>query len=406
MLQAPAFEHFGGRHVESAVIKNLLAHAGVRNPVTREPFSEALCFGIAGGIGAGYSFCPSVPRNGTGSGVTIIGRHIAYATSAAWYTGCFERLGIKTSITETGGPGKAYQNLVAELEAGKPTVVWCSRARLPFLGDPMECHDLWMHSFIVHAVDETKGIAYGSDRASTAVSLNLEDLAAARNGICSHKNRTMTCNPPDEISPAKLQSAVVEGIRVGMSELLGGKMKTFSLPGLETWARMITNNSNKDGWLNVFSDGLMYNALRDVFDSIETNGTGGGLFRLLYAEFLDEAAELLNKSALAEFAKWYRNLGKDWTALADECLPDKVKPFKQTKALLRKNCKLLEEKGAKAAKQIEDNRVQLRQIEEEMKLAFPMEEVELRALLENLRERILALHAAETATATKLQTVV
>ena len=64
----------GGQHTESAAIRTLLAHAGVANPLTGEPLSEVLCFGIAGGIGAGYSFCPSIPRGGIGSGVTIVGR--------------------------------------------------------------------------------------------------------------------------------------------------------------------------------------------------------------------------------------------------------------------------------------------------------------------------------------------
>src|SRR5262249_31648748 len=58
-MRVENYAHFGGKHGESAALKNLLTHAGVRNPVTGAPFTEALCFGIAGGIGAGYSFCPS-----------------------------------------------------------------------------------------------------------------------------------------------------------------------------------------------------------------------------------------------------------------------------------------------------------------------------------------------------------
>jgi hypothetical protein len=147
-MQVSDYAHFGGKHGESAALKNLLAHAGVVNPHSGKPFTEALCFGIAGGIGAGYSFCPSMTRNGAASGVSVVGRHLAYATDAAWYTGCFDRLGIATRITETAAPGKAYQNLTTELNDGRPTVVWCSRTMLPFLGEYLPPSAYWMHSLM------------------------------------------------------------------------------------------------------------------------------------------------------------------------------------------------------------------------------------------------------------------
>ena len=81
------YSWFGGCHGEAASLRGLLAHAGVKNPTSGEPLSESLCFGIAGGIGAGYSCCPSVIRYGCGSGVSIVGRHFSYATSGVWYQG-------------------------------------------------------------------------------------------------------------------------------------------------------------------------------------------------------------------------------------------------------------------------------------------------------------------------------
>src|SRR5688572_17678964 len=92
---------FGGRHGESAALKNLLAFAHIVHPATGRPISDPLCFGIAGGIGAGYSFCPSVVRYGGGSGVAVVGRYKSYATDASWYEGFFGRIGARTRITET-----------------------------------------------------------------------------------------------------------------------------------------------------------------------------------------------------------------------------------------------------------------------------------------------------------------
>src|SRR5213593_33642 len=50
----PNFQHFGGQQVETAALRHALAQLGVVAPHTGELFSEALLFGIGGGIGLGY----------------------------------------------------------------------------------------------------------------------------------------------------------------------------------------------------------------------------------------------------------------------------------------------------------------------------------------------------------------
>ena len=52
-----------------------------------------------------------------------------------------------------------------------------------------------------------------------------------------------------------------------------------------------------------------------LHDWVET-GTGGGFFRALYAEFLEEAAGPLGRPELAGLAGDYRDLAAAWTALA------------------------------------------------------------------------------------------
>src|SRR5437667_307197 len=49
--------HFPGNVPAATALRVLLAHAGVRAPHTGQPFSEALLFAVAGGVGAGmFSF--------------------------------------------------------------------------------------------------------------------------------------------------------------------------------------------------------------------------------------------------------------------------------------------------------------------------------------------------------------
>ncbi len=402
MVAVNGYSHFGGKHGESAALKNLLAFAGVKHPITKGPLSEALCFGIAGGIGAGYSFCPSIVRHGCGSGVSIVGRHRLYATGASWYQDFCDRLGIANHITETAAKGKAQQNLIAELETGRPVVVWCSRLQLPFFGKSIDHIGMCMHSFIVFAVDEASGLAQGADVSSTRVSLTLDELAEARNAICSHKNRTLTIEPPKALSADVLRAGLRSGLQACAKEMLDGKLKTFSLPGLETWAKMITNDKNKDGWLTVFSGGLLGYALRDVYHSIVTSDNGGDLYRSLFADCLDEAAALLSKPALADLAQTYRSFGKQWVELAETALPSKVKPFKAIKELLGKRRQLIEEKGEKGQKQLLETSEKLGKLEQETKQNFPLAPAETSAILASMRLQIEELHRQETAAGKRL----
>lgn len=407
MIGIEKYSHFGGKHIESANLKNLLAHHGVKNPHTDKPFSEALCFGIAGGIGIGYSFCPSVVRHRISSGISIVGRHCIYATGPTWYQGFCDRLGIQTRVTETSAKGKAYKNLLAELEDEKPAIVWCGSTDLPFLGRPLESCGLYMHTFIVHGVDDNQGIAFGADRAPISVEITLKDLEEARNRVCSHKNRTMSIAPPEAISTATLKDAVEQGIQAALDEMMHKpKMKTFSLPGLEIWAKMICNDKNKEGWGKAFPDGFLYSAFREVYKTIESVGTGGGLYRLMYADFLNEAADITGRSALKEMSDLYRDIGKEWAKLADAALPKSLPIFKETKDLLKKQRKSFESKKDPNQQEFLDTIQQLHAIENKERTTHEVTVENTQALRERLRERIIQLHQRETDAAIQLTEVI
>ncbi|HEY3242506.1 MAG TPA: DUF4872 domain-containing protein [Phycisphaerae bacterium] len=398
------YKHFGGKHWETAAIKNTLAHAGVLAPHTGEPFSEALCLGIAGGIGAGYSFCPSYVGQGFGGGITIVGRTLSYATDAEFYEGFFDRIGARTQITESTGPKAAYKNLRDALAAGNPVIVWCARFMLPYYGSDL--HSCSMYSLVVHGVDEGAGVAYLADRAATSLTIALDDLEKARAQICAHNNRTLTFDAPAKLTSAGLKDAVLEGIRACTQSLLKPKIKTFSLEGVQEWSKLITNGKNTKGWPKVYTGGKLYLALRDVYHSIETAGTGGSLYRNLYAEFLDEAGTITKQKGFSDAARHYRELGKAWSDLAETALPSKVKPFKETKELLARRCRLFEEQGAEALDEIRSAGERLKALESEIVAGFPLKSQETADLLEQLRGRIVALHESETKAIAALERLV
>lgn len=389
-LAVPGYAHFGGHHGETAAMRNTLAHAGVTAPHTGAPLSEPMCLGIAGGIGAGYSFCPSIPGWGTGTGISVVGRYRVFTTSADYYDGFFSRLGIKTLVKETTGEKGAAKNLRDGLLAGKPVIVWSGPP--PFSSNP----SCGMYTMVVHAIDEARGVALIADLAPDSIPLPLAELAELRAKVCSHKNRSLTFDAPKKLSAAMLSAAVLAGIKACVDELKTPRIKTYGLPGLEEWANVITNPRNKKGWPGLYPGGKIYAALRDVYHSIETAGTGGSLFRPMFADFLDEATQVTRKKGLKASAEAYRALGRQWSALAEASLPSETPAFKQTKELLQKRSALFVDKGQKALPAIEKTTDALRKLEAEMVAHPPLDAAAVAHRLEDLQERLRALHAAET----------
>jgi len=369
---------------DSSNIKTLLAHYQIE-------LDEAVIFGIAGGIGAGYSFCPSVPRHGSGSGVSVVGRHQWADTQGHYYKNCFDRLGLTTTIAESTSPNAAEKTLRDALAQHDPALVWCSGLKLPYLSlaTPLSTCG-WMQTVLVTDVADNEFTIH--DQARQTFSVTPAELRDARNGICSHKNRLMTINAA-EINP--LEQAITAGLQSCVKELLQPHIKMFSLYGLQEWAKLITNNTNQKGWRKVFKPYFLYQALRDVFVSIETQGTGGGLYRPIFAQFLTQTADILSQPQFNNIADYYQHLAAAWTDLAQSALTDAIKPFADIKMLLQKQNTIFLQQGGAGMNALEKVSAQIKRKEAQIENSFPLSEAEVVDLLQHLREKISKLHDAE-----------
>lgn len=394
-MKLNGFEHFGGHHWETACLKNMLAYQGLNAPHTNQPLSEAMILGIAGGITPGYSFCPSVLKYA--GGIFIPGRSRLLSTNAAYATHFLERIGATPQVNETGSKKTAIQHVKDSLQEGKPIMVYCCKPSLPYLQLPLIYGAYkWMHTVVVHGLDEANGEIHLADTASTSLKISIQEFNEARSKIPSYKNRSLNFESPKKLTMKKLKDAVLAGIQNFLELSDHPPMKTFSLEGLSEWAKLMTNDKNAKGWRRVYSDGNLFLALRDVFESIETLGTGGGLYRHLYADFLEEAAALSGLNSFGKVATHYRHLGNGWTAFAEACLPDQQKISKDTKASLRFRASEFQrgdeqglEKVAKASREIE----RLEKIV--LKKGYPWGEKRTLELLESLSEQLKELIVME-----------
>ena len=170
------------------------------------------------------------------------------------------------------------------------------------------------------------------DRNLAPLTVSRERLAAARARVGSYQHRLVVMEPVAEIGAERLRAAARAGL-ADAAEHLAARSDSFGLPAWRKWSRMLTDERNKKAWPRVFAEpsGLV-EALLSTYAGIEPVGGYGGHLRGLYADFLDEAAALLEEPSLAEAAAAWRTAAALWHELAELALPLDVPEYAELRA--------------------------------------------------------------------------
>ena len=194
---APAANTTSGPHLTGNVpaataLRVLLTAAGVRAPHTNAPFSEAMLFGIAGGIGIGvFSF---LYEKQDFASFYIASRH-DWANDVRYLTRAAERVGAEVSIAEASGVKPAAQSLSKALAGGEPCIAWVDAAALPYKAMPEFYSGMASHMVVVYEIDENAGTARIGDLSDDPIELPLSVLAAARGRIKKDTHRLRSIRP-------------------------------------------------------------------------------------------------------------------------------------------------------------------------------------------------------------------
>ena len=121
----------------------------------------------------------------------------------------------------------------------------------------------------------------------------------------------------------------------GSAKHLSRRSDSFSLPAFRKWEWLLTTTGNAKAWPRVFADRVsLFDACLSIYENLEPSGWNGGHLRGLYADFLDEAAALLEARALAPAAAAYRQAAARWHEVAEVALPGDVEPFAEARRLI------------------------------------------------------------------------
>ena len=395
---------FGGRHWETGSIQNALALQGITAPHTGEPYSEAFLLGVSGGITFGYftfEYKGYLP-------------HLALLTRNTFdpLQTILERLGIAQDVRQTNKVEIAEKNLRDALESGLYPLVWADQFSLPY--NDLGKNDVMWAMFPILAVSIEGDDILVADRSSQPFRLTMEELTKARGRVKDDRYRLITLDAPQ---PAKLAAVVSKGIyqciQLFTEKPPKGARHNFGFAAYHRLADMLVNTRNKGSWERFFSTGVrMYHALAGsvgqpgAYSWIQTWGSAPGAERGLYADFIDEAADILKKPGLKDASQQFRGSYALWCEFAQALLPDDIPLLSESKELIQREHDLFVQQGGLALEEIRSIHARRNELLEQAESDFPLSQAEAADFRAHLRDLVLKISEVEQKAVDSMQRAV
>ena len=366
------FDSFGGKHCQTTALKSILDHNGLH-------LSEEMLLGLGGGLGFIYWYMKKMPAPFVG------GR--TGGKNEEFVRNIIKRIGGKGELFRSGSVKRGYGELMKILRSGQPAYVYGDMAYLPYMAIPEDAH-FGYHTFVVYGIDEGTNTVYVGDRGRHGVTVTIDELNRARNSKFHPfppKNQLLKIELPERM--ADIRPGIVEGIKDCVYDMMNPPIKNFGLAGIKKWASMVPK------WPKMFEGFNLFMCLFNVFIYIEIGGTGGGAFRPMYARFLAEAVELLERPGLLEAAGKFEESAKVWSDIAAIALPDSWPALGRIRELSYKKNEIFEEYGPGALEKMHKiNREGEPLMEQAVR---ELGERDTTELFGGMRERILELYDRE-----------
>lgn len=383
------FNSFNGRHWETGSVHNYYAARGVVAPHTGQPYSEAFFLGISGGVVMGYFVFAY-------EGVDPHARILTRNTFDPMDT-MLERLGVVQDLQHTAKPGNAVRNLVESLENGVAPILWVDAARLPYMTLPSDQDYQFVTPIVVFGYDETADTVCIADRSNGPLRITTAELSQAWGRIKMYKHRLLNLDPPNTNKlVSAVQMSIWGTIKLYTEKPPKGARNNFGFAAFKNWADMLVKKKGRRTWAKEFPAGsALYTGLADSYYYTNHFGQRGVADRAQYAEFLDEAAVLLNKPALNDVAQKFRESGRAWEAVNLALLPDGVEPLRRTRELLSRQSELFLTDGQATIGERRAIGAELEEIKRGVSADFPLDEAGIQQLKENLADKVMAVHDIE-----------
>ncbi len=296
----------------TAALSRTLNQAAAANPYTNAPYTDAMLFGLSGGLGLGYILW-EFKKNNTAPVVLGLTRRWNYPTERL--AAAAARTGLTFTIHETASTTKADHQLAQACgEDPLAPLIYVDWFHCPF-------------GWVMTASQTPQGWTV-QDTGQHPVLISDDVMSEARNAYPSLKHRLIRFTEHKQLKKSELKQNCSDAIK-DMSAYLSSGSDSFGLPALKKWHRLLTHDTHKKGWPTVFKRGRnLAPALATLYQRTVLTGTDGRALRPTYAAFLREAAPILNRPNLDHVADLYDRAGVAWRQLGHAALA-KDDPLRQ-----------------------------------------------------------------------------
>ena len=222
-----------------------------------------------------------------------------------------KRTGVRITSHKTSSARKAEKALVALLEAGQPVMINVDMGFLPYLDFGGEEYHFGGHLVTACGYDRKSKSVLLADRDLALHEVPMDILAKARGS--KHKpmppqNRRLTADFTHLHQPTA--SDIRQAIGNQAALMLDPPISNIGVKGILKSSKAVPQ------WSQSMSGKTLRAALFNAHIFINhEGGTGGGLFRYMFARFLHEASRITAVSELAECGAGFKALGDEWDAL-------------------------------------------------------------------------------------------
>jgi len=281
----PGFKPYLGQHCETTALGNLLQHAGLT-------FSEPMLFGLGQGLGFIYWDMKKMDFPFVG------GRSKPDSITAEF---C-KALDIPVHFSQTTSKRLAWKHITDALEKSQPIGLKVDCYYLDYFSSKVH---FAAHYLAIYGHDEAYAYTADTQQQGPLAKTTLPSLAQARDagGNMASHNLSFTLENPGALPP--LETAIARAIKQNAAAMMHTPIANMGCAGILKMSREVTH------WLtrskNPVRDFSLCAAL------MERGGTGGGLFRNLYAAFLKEAGELTQNPVFFKASEDYQAIAGQWT---------------------------------------------------------------------------------------------
>ncbi|WP_129839670.1 BtrH N-terminal domain-containing protein [Streptomyces sp. RFCAC02] len=276
------------RHCETTALGVLLRHEGL-------DLSEPMLFGLGSGLSFIHwdSKAMDLPFLGGRVKPFELTRNLA------------ARLGLGLAVQETASPRKAWANVTAAVDAGRPVGLQLDSHHLDHFEPKVRFGG---HIVALHGYDDRDAHLVDTAQQGGMVTTSLASLAAARaaRGPMSARHRSFTLTVTG--APPAPRDVLVPAITACADAFLAPPIANIGHRGIDRAATLVP------AWFRrVAAPGR---DLPRIAFMMEEAGTGGALFRNLYRDFLAECAALLDSPHLRTGHRRYAEAAGLWTETA------------------------------------------------------------------------------------------